>query len=111
MKSVAVYTTVSTIEDAESLARAVVSARLAACAQLEKIESIYSWKNEIRNEPEVRIVFKTTAEKYGELEKLLTELHPYEIPAIYAVEVCCSYRPYAVWLAENTDSTSHEAGA
>lgn len=40
----AVLTTVAKRDDARRLARQVVRAGLAACAQLEPIESIYVWK-------------------------------------------------------------------
>ena len=38
-----VVTTVGTREDAQRLARAAIEQRLAACAQIEAIDSVYRW--------------------------------------------------------------------
>jgi periplasmic divalent cation tolerance protein len=80
----AVLTTVANRDDARRLARQMVRAGLAACAQLEPIESIYVWKGELVEEPEIRITFKTTRQHRQALMELLREVHPYEIPAIMA---------------------------
>ena len=102
VKLIAVITTVATIEDARRLARGMVERRLAACAQLSPIESFYPWNGSLQNEPEIRILFKTSAQAYRALEAAIVELHPYELPAIYAIELSGVHAPYAQWIAENT---------
>jgi periplasmic divalent cation tolerance protein len=100
MKLVAVYTTVATLEQARTIARALVERRLVACAQIGAIESVYRWDGEVRNEPEFRLLFKTTDTRYEAVEAAIRELHPYELPAIYAVPVEHAHEPYAAWVEE-----------
>ena len=96
----AVFTTVASREEALTLAEALVERRLAACAQIELIESVYRWDGEVRHEPEFRIVFKTVAERYAEVEAAIRELHSYELPAIYALPVERADARYAGWVEE-----------
>ena len=43
-------TTVATRADADALARAMVEQRLAACAQISAIESVYRWHGAVQSE-------------------------------------------------------------
>jgi len=101
MKPIAVVTTVANREDAHRLARTLVERKLAACAQISEIESIYHWQGEVQQEPELRILFKTTDERYTLVESTIRELHPYELPAIHAFAFEHVYAAYAEWIAEN----------
>jgi periplasmic divalent cation tolerance protein len=56
----------------------------------------------VQNEQEFRILAKTTAERYADVEAAIRELHSYELPAIYAFEACRVFEPYARWVAENS---------
>ena len=47
-------------QEAEAIANALVSERLAACVNiLPGIESVYSWKGEIHCDPEIKLIIKT----------------------------------------------------
>jgi periplasmic divalent cation tolerance protein len=94
----AVFTTVANQEQADTLARAAVEQSLAACVQTEAIRSTYRWQGEIACENEVRLMFKTTRRSYPDLEAMLRELHPYELPAIFAVPVAEADAAYAAWV-------------
>lgn len=102
MKLLAVYTTVASRDDAQRLAAAVVERRLAACAQISEIESVYRWDGALQHEPEFRILFKTTDAQYAAVEAAIRELHGYALPAIHAVAVEQAYAPYADWVAQES---------
>jgi periplasmic divalent cation tolerance protein len=102
MKLIAVITTVEKLEDAQRIARTAVASQLAACAQLEAIDSIYSWNGKIENSSEIRITLKTTVERCQELMAQMVSNHPYETPAIYTMEVAHAYQPYTKWVSLNT---------
>ncbi|HXH84950.1 MAG TPA: divalent-cation tolerance protein CutA [Candidatus Tectomicrobia bacterium] len=104
MKPIIVLATVSSLEDARRIARAVVERKLAACAQLSTIESFYTWKGTLEHQPEVRILFKTTDAAYDALERAIEELHPYEVPAIHATPIDRIFEPYMRWIVENTEA-------
>lgn len=102
MKPIAVVTTVATREQARAMARALVERRLAACAQISEIESFYTWDGAVQHDPEFRLLFKTTADRYPAVEAAIRELHAYELPAIHAYAFEQVYAPYAEWIEENT---------
>lgn len=104
LKIVVVYTTVASLDNARTLAKVLVERRLAACAEVSPIESFYRWNGAVQNEPEYRIVFKTSEARYGEVEAAIRELHPYELPAIHALTVDHVHEPYAAWVREGTAS-------
>jgi periplasmic divalent cation tolerance protein len=97
-----VVTTVASRDDAHRLARALVERELAACAQISEIESVYRWKGEVQQEPELRVLFKTTDERYPLVESTIRELHPYELPAIHAFAFEHVQPAYAKWIEENS---------
>lgn len=96
-------TTVATREQAQALAQAAVQQRLAACVQIESIDSVYRWQGQVCAEPEWRLVCKTTVARAWALERLLLEHHPYDLPALHTVAVAPATAAYAAWVAEQVD--------
>jgi len=101
MTAIAVVTTVASRKDARSLARAIVEARLAACAQISRIESVYTWKGAIETGKEYHILFKTLDEHYAAVERAILDLHPYEVPAIHAFPMMRVAPAYAAWIEDS----------
>jgi periplasmic divalent cation tolerance protein len=97
-----VYMTAPSEDVALRLARSAVEARLAACGNLlPQIRSVYRWKGEICDDPEVLVLFKTTAEHLDALREHLVAAHPYDCPEVIAVPVVAGHAPYLVWVHEN----------
>jgi periplasmic divalent cation tolerance protein len=103
---IAVVTTVASRAEAQAMAHALVERRLAACAQISDIESVYRWQGEVQQGTECRIVFKTTRERYAQVEQMIRQLHSYELPAIHALAFDAVHAPYAAWIAQSCDETS-----
>lgn len=95
---IAVHTTLDSLDAARTMASALVERRLVACAQISSIESIYRWDGRLQHEPEFRIVFKTARPRYAEVEAAIKALHPYELPAIFAVPVAAAAADYGDWV-------------
>lgn len=102
MKLIAILTTTDSRAEARAIAKALVERKLAACAQVSKIESFYTWDNAVQHDDEYRIMIKTTGGRYGDVETAIRELHSYDLPAIYAFEAKDVFGPYADWVAENS---------
>ncbi len=98
MTAIAVVTTVGDKKEARRMAHALVEAGLAACAQIEEIESVYTWKGAIENDKEYRVLFKTTEARYEAVEGAIREMHSYELPAIYSIAVDRIFAQYAAWI-------------
>ena len=75
------WTTVAARDDATRLATSCVTARLAACAQIDgPITSIYHWEGRIAEDQEYRITFKFVPANLGALEAQVLREHPYSTP-------------------------------
>ena len=97
---------VSTCPDAETaaqIARALVEERLAACVnRIPGVVSTYRWQGDIHTDAEVLLLIKTTRERFGALRTRLTQLHPYEVPELIALDVADGLPAYLGWLAKQT---------
>lgn len=89
---------------AETLARALIETRLAACVSIgAPVESLYHWRGEIETANEIPMVIKTQAGRYADVEAAIRARHPYELPEILAVPLLSGFPPYLDWVvAEST---------
>ena len=88
---------------AQSLARSLVEARLAACVSIgAPVESLYHWRGQIETAEEVPVVVKTRVERYRDVETVIRSQHPYELPEILAVPVVDGLARYIDWIADET---------
>lgn len=102
MPCIAVVTTVASRDQAEAMARALVERQLAACVQIEAIDSFYTWEGQLQQDAEFRVLAKTVAERYGAVEAAMRELHSYDLPGIYAYAMAPVYPPFAAWIASHS---------
>lgn len=97
--AILVMMTAGSREEAARLAEMLVGARLAACVQiLPEIESVYHWKGEVRRDPEVLLLAKTTSARFSLLEREVRALHSYDTPEIIALPITDASTPYLEWL-------------
>lgn len=98
-EAIVVLTTVSNPEEAETLARRIVEAKLAACVQiLPPMKSVYFWENEIQVDAENLLLIKTLRDKFDELEKFIQANHKYDVPEILSLPVEQISESYFGWL-------------
>ena len=95
-----VLVTAPDLKTARALARAALSARLIACANLlPGIESHYWWRGKMASGAEVLLILKTTKSRRAALEKLILARHPYDTPEFLVMPVGAGSRKYLAWLA------------
>lgn len=97
-----VVTTCADRDAAQSMARALVEQRLAACVQMLPIASVYRWKGEIEEAAEILLLFKIKSEDYEEVEKSILALHDYETPQIVALPIAQGSEDYLDWITQAT---------
>ena len=103
-----VFTTTESKEDAEKISRAVLGKRLAACTQIiGPIKSIYWWKEKIEEAEEWLCIMKSLNDLYEQLEKVIKEIHPYEVPEILALPVVAGNQGYLEWLNKELSVIGH----
>jgi periplasmic divalent cation tolerance protein len=101
MGTIAIMTTTDSLDEARSIAAALVERKLAACAQISPIQSYYSWQGAVQNDEEFRVLIKTTEQRYADVEAAILELHSYDVPAVVAFDLTRSFGPYADWVADS----------
>ena len=97
-----VLTTTASAEQAEGLAKKVVAERLAACVQVQRIQSYYLWKGEARGDPECLLFIKARQSQYQELEDFIRKNHAYETPEIVQLPITTGFSGYLKWIDEVT---------
>ncbi|MGW2369525.1 divalent-cation tolerance protein CutA [Streptomyces sp. NPDC001667] len=97
-----VTTTTDTEPKAHHLATEVINARLAACAQIYPVSSVYHWEGKVEQAREWRIDFKTRASLVAVLSDRIAELHDYDTPEVVAVPVVGGGAAYLGWVTEET---------
>jgi periplasmic divalent cation tolerance protein len=103
MSDFIVAMTTCPIEVAEDLARAVVEARVCACANIiPTVKSIYYWKGEIVIDNEALLVMKTKADLTSRLEEVIKRVHPYEVPEYVVLRIEEGAEDYLDCISETT---------
>jgi periplasmic divalent cation tolerance protein len=88
---------------AERIAREVLNRRLAACVStLDGIHSRYWWEGKLESAEESLLLIKTTRELFGELERTVRGIHPYQTPEIISLRAEKVSRPYLEWISKET---------
>lgn len=88
---------------ARSIGEKAVQERLAACANLlPKMTSIYEWEGKIEEANETLLLLKTRSEQRADLENLILNLHPYEVPCVAFYSVDSVNSTYWTWVQKQT---------
>ena len=88
------------------LANGIVTAKIAACANIfENITSIYRWQGKINTDPECMMILKTTENRAQELIDYIERHHPYEVPECIGINIVKGSKNYLQWIE---DSISEE---
>lgn len=90
--------------EARAIARALVEARLVACAQWWPITSCYRWEEAVVEDAEHLVLCKATADRFDEVVELVRSLHSYDLPAIAMWRLDGVGPGYRQWLRGATDS-------
>lgn len=90
------------IDEARTIARALVEEKLAACCSIVTgVESIYRWEGAVETAGEVLAIIKTSSARFPDLERRIRELHSYDVPEILALPVIAGSENYLQWVVES----------
>ena len=97
-----VSTTLADAAQAEQLARALVELRLAACAQICPVRSIYRWNGAVEEASEFLLSLKIVASEFAAVDDAIRARHPYDVPELVMTPITAGAAPYLAWLAAAT---------
>ena len=100
-----VLTTLPDTGAAETFVERLLEDRIIACANLlPGARSIYRWNGEIQRDAEVVVLLKTTRSALSRLEQRFSELHPYDVPELLALDVAAGADAYLGWVRAETET-------
>ena len=100
---IVVYITAPSLEEAQSLAQALVREKLAACVNIiPGIQSVYQWDNAVQSDEELLLICKSRTERFEALKNRVQALHSYDVPEIISIALQNGSEPYLNWVRENT---------
>ena len=97
------YITASSRDEAKKLGRALVEARLAACANvIDGMESTYWWEGKLAEDREAVLIVKTRADLVAAVTARVKALHSYSVPCVVALPILDGNPDYLDWIAAET---------
>ena len=98
-----VYMTAETPEQARALGRALVEARLAACANvIPGMIPIFWWDGAVQEGSEAVLIAKTRRERLEELTAFVTARHDYDCPCVVALPIEGGNPAFLDWIGTET---------
>lgn len=102
MKPIIIVSTYPNKKSITKIANELVQNKIAACVNISKISSIYSWQGKIENASEYLVLFKTTQKNKKSLKEKIKASHPYDVPEIAEINITSINKSYLKWLVEST---------
>jgi periplasmic divalent cation tolerance protein len=95
---IVVLGTCASPEEARSIARELVTSRLAACVNVAPaVASIYRWKGAIEESSEWLLIIKTRRDLFDAVRRKIEEMHSYQVPEALALAVVDGAPAYLDW--------------
>ncbi|MDT8323540.1 MAG: divalent-cation tolerance protein CutA [Bacteroidota bacterium] len=97
-----ILVTTGSQEQAESIARALVEEKLAACCNIvQGMRSVYRWKNTVEVDEEQLLIIKSASARFADIERRVRDLHAYDVPEIIMLPVTKGSAPYLAWIDQS----------
>lgn len=101
MQLILLYSPFPSEKSAQKCAKALLSKKLIACANILPSKSLYFWKGKLQNETESILLAKTIPSKAKKAAHALLSLHPYGIPCVLQLKAETNEK-YARWMRSQT---------
>jgi periplasmic divalent cation tolerance protein len=100
---ITVYITAKDREEAERIARGLLEARLAACANiLEGMRSLYWWEGRIEESRECLLFAKSVPAHQDAILAKVRELHGYRVPCVVVWPLSGGNPDFLAWIGKET---------
>jgi len=94
-----VYTTIENKTQASLIVRELIDTDLVLCSNIiDNVNSIFKWEEEIKTENECIVIMKCLAENSKKIVDKIEEIHPYEIPCIFSININQCNSKFLNWI-------------
>ena len=101
---IVLLTTTSNSEEAQKIAKVLLSQRKAACVNIVPgISSLFWWQDKLDSAQESLLIAKTKASLLNEIVALVREIHSYEVPEIIVLPIIGGNQDYLDWIDKEVE--------
>lgn len=97
-ESCIVLTTTNSETIAHKIAKNLIEQRLAACVQIDKVQSFFYYENRVQQEAEFRLMIKCASKNYKNIEESIKLNHNYQLPQIIKLDITAGLAQYVDWI-------------
>jgi periplasmic divalent cation tolerance protein len=102
---IVVLITASSMAEAQSIGRALVEKRIAACVNVVPgLRSLFRWQGAIEDQEETLMLVKSRAERLPLILETVKQLHSYSVPEVIALPIVGGSPDYLAWIDESVRS-------
>lgn len=102
MAYIQIQWTTDQIDEAKAIARELVKKRWVACANiLPHVESLYLWDDELHEDREVKVFFKTKDAFFARVRDYIIEHAHYDVPEVSKIPITDANPDYTAWMSEH----------
>lgn len=92
-----VRTTVGSRDAADTLARHLVNAGLAACVHVQEVRSVYRWRGKVEEQAEWLVEARALESRAVAVREAMLADHPYELPLVEVLTATGISKEYLEW--------------
>ncbi|QIR75536.1 divalent-cation tolerance protein CutA [Sulfurospirillum diekertiae] len=97
-----ITTTCPDEQNAKSIIHLLLEQKLAACIQMQAVQSFYHWEGKLCESCEQLLLIKTRSSLFQKIEALILKHHPYTTPQIIQLPIEQGLKAYLQWIEEET---------
>ena len=106
MSHCTVYVTAPDRDAALAIARALIEARLIACANvIDGATSVYRWEGKVEEAREAVMLLKTISPNVSAIIDMINKIHDYSCPCVTVWPIVAGNPDYLAWVDSETTRT------
>jgi periplasmic divalent cation tolerance protein len=98
-----VTTTLPDIDSANAMARKLLESRLAACANIVRLNSMYWWEDKIEERGEYAVILKIRSSDFDSVRMAILQGHPYDLPMVIRHSIDDGNPQFLDWIYKSTN--------
>lgn len=100
---IVVFITTSSGQEAETIGKALIESRLAACVNIISagVHSLFWWHGVIERQDEMLMLVKSRSDLLPSIIELVKRLHSYTVPEVIALPIVAGSSDYLTWMDES----------